>query len=142
MTPEITVLLNNTDELTVFLPRDDAWDSLDKLERLYLESEYATDDLLRCEVVRHGWNGLAANGAYRILNMHAVVQDGVKWSDSFEPATNRAFQACTSCYMLTMRQSPPSTGPRSKSSSHPRRRWLAPRNLSTLTSTLQMVSRT
>ncbi|KAL1720728.1 FAS1 domain-containing protein [Schizophyllum commune] len=70
MTPEITGLLNNTDELTVFLPRDDAWDSLDKLERLYLESEYATDDLLR------------------ILNMHAVVQDGVKWSDSFEPATN------------------------------------------------------
>ncbi|KAL1748440.1 FAS1 domain-containing protein [Schizophyllum fasciatum] len=70
MTPEISVLLNNTDELTVFLPRDDAWDSLDKLERLYLESEYATDDLLR------------------ILNMHAVVQDGVKWSDSFEPATN------------------------------------------------------
>ncbi|TRM60188.1 FAS1 domain-containing protein [Schizophyllum amplum] len=70
MTPEISTLLNSTDELTVFLPRDDAWDSLDKLERLYLESEYATDDLLR------------------ILNMHAVVQDGVKWSDVFEPAIN------------------------------------------------------
>ncbi|KAJ3750594.1 carnitine/acyl carnitine carrier [Lentinula detonsa] len=70
LTPEIKKLLNSTSELTLFLPIDEAWDALDHYERIYLESEYATDDLLR------------------ILNMHAVVHTGVKWSDSFEPAIN------------------------------------------------------
>lgn len=71
MTPEIVKVLNSTTALTVFLPVDSAWDALDSLERLYLESEFATDDL------------------NRILNMHAVVDERVTWSDSFEPAVNR-----------------------------------------------------
>lgn len=71
LTPEIVKLLKNTTELTVFLPVDAAWETLDSLERLYLESEFATDDL------------------NRILNMHAVVDRTVKWSDSFDPAVNR-----------------------------------------------------
>lgn len=49
---------------------DEAWNSLDPYERLYLESEFAGDDL------------------NRILNMHAVVQDTVNWSDSFETGLN------------------------------------------------------
>ena len=59
--------------LTVFLPVDSAWDSLHPIERLYLESEFAADDLLR------------------ILNWHAVEQGGVVWSESFDPGVNRRF---------------------------------------------------
>ncbi|KAF8167748.1 carnitine acyl carnitine carrier [Crassisporium funariophilum] len=70
MTPEIMARLNSTSELTLFLPVDEAWDALDHVERLYLESEFATDDLRR------------------ILDMHAVVQDHVTWSDAFGPALN------------------------------------------------------
>lgn len=66
LTPEITVFLNSTSELTVFVPVDEAWGSLDPYERLYLESEFANDDL------------------QRILNMHAVVAKDVKWSDTFD----------------------------------------------------------
>ncbi|KAJ7492769.1 hypothetical protein FB451DRAFT_1361247 [Mycena latifolia] len=69
LTPEITALLNSTSELTLFLPVNDAWEALPDLERLYLESEFATDDL------------------NRILNAHAVVEEKVKWSESFEPHT-------------------------------------------------------
>ena len=79
MTPEIVSLLNDTHALTVFLPIDEAWDSLEEIERKYLESKFATDDILK------------------ILNMHAVVTDGVHWSDSFEPAVN-----CTSLLSLTL----------------------------------------
>ncbi|KAL0951405.1 hypothetical protein HGRIS_008100 [Hohenbuehelia grisea] len=68
LTPEITNLLKTTTELTLFLPIDKAWEALHPLERLYLESGFATDDL------------------NSILNMHAVVQKKVFWSDSFEPA--------------------------------------------------------
>ncbi|KAJ3916630.1 carnitine acyl carnitine carrier [Lentinula edodes] len=70
LTPEIKKFLNSTSELTLFIPVDEAWEALGHYERIYLESKYATDDL------------------FRILNMHAVVQTGVKWSDSFEPAIN------------------------------------------------------
>ncbi|KAF5384979.1 hypothetical protein D9615_001392 [Tricholomella constricta] len=70
LTPEIAKLLNSTAELTLFLPVDDAWDVLDPYERIYLESEYAFDDL------------------NRILNMHAVVEKGVRYHDSFGKATN------------------------------------------------------
>jgi solute carrier family 25 carnitine/acylcarnitine transporter 20/29 len=47
------------------MPVDSAWEALDPIERLYLESEFAADDLLR------------------ILNMHAVVEKSVRWSDTF-----------------------------------------------------------
>jgi len=76
LTAEISELLNTTTELTLFLPVDSAWAALDPLERLYLESEFATDDLTR------------------ILNMHAVVEKGVRWSDSFVPATNCQYRVC------------------------------------------------
>lgn len=62
--------LNETAELTLFVPVDSAWNALPPIERLYLESEFATNDLVR------------------IFEMHAVVQHGVKWSESFSPATN------------------------------------------------------
>ncbi|KAJ7786152.1 carnitine/acyl carnitine carrier [Mycena metata] len=68
LTPEIRHFLNSTTELTLFLPVDKAFESLHELERLYLESEFATADLVR------------------ILNGHAVVQDKVKWSDTFDPS--------------------------------------------------------
>ncbi|EIN14096.1 FAS1 domain-containing protein [Punctularia strigosozonata HHB-11173 SS5] len=66
---ELESLLNNTQEMTLFLPVDAAWNALDPIERLYLESDYATDDL------------------YRILHMHAVHK-GVVWSESFNPGVN------------------------------------------------------
>lgn len=63
-------MLNSTPGLTLFLPVDSAWDALGDIERKYLESKFATDDLLQ------------------ILTMHAVAAEGVHWSDSFEPAVN------------------------------------------------------
>ncbi|KAJ7076558.1 hypothetical protein B0H15DRAFT_790457 [Mycena belliarum] len=69
LTPEIKALLNSTTELTLFLPVNGAWEALPALERLYLESEFATDDL------------------NRILNAHAVVEKTVRWSDTFDPGT-------------------------------------------------------
>jgi len=68
---EIDRKLEALSELTVFLPVDSAWDSLHPVERLYLESEFATDDLLK------------------LLNGHAVGQREVIWSESFDPGVNR-----------------------------------------------------
>ncbi|KAF9270045.1 hypothetical protein L218DRAFT_849619 [Marasmius fiardii PR-910] len=70
LTEEITQLLNSTTALTVFLPVNKAWESLDEYERLYLESRYATDDL------------------NMILDMHAVVDEHVVWSEAFDPSVN------------------------------------------------------
>ncbi|KDQ63426.1 hypothetical protein JAAARDRAFT_120944 [Jaapia argillacea MUCL 33604] len=70
ITDDIVKVLNSTANVTIFLPVDSAWDSLHPIERLYLESEFATDDLLR------------------ILEMHAVVSKGVKWSEHFDPGIN------------------------------------------------------
>ncbi|OSD03552.1 FAS1 domain-containing protein [Trametes coccinea BRFM310] len=71
LTPELARFLNSTSTLTLFLPVDGAWEELDPYERLYLESEFAADDLTR------------------ILHMHAVLLNEVKWSDSFsEKAVN------------------------------------------------------
>lgn len=69
LTPEIERFLNSTSELTLFMPLDSAWESLDPLERLYLESDFAADDLRR------------------ILDMHVVSEPGVRWSDSFQSST-------------------------------------------------------
>lgn len=73
LTPELHNFLNSTPTLTLFLPVDEAWAALPDLERLYLESEFAADDLMR------------------IFNMHAVLLDEkvVKWSDSFEKPVKR-----------------------------------------------------
>ncbi|KAF8807735.1 hypothetical protein BYT27DRAFT_7233219 [Phlegmacium glaucopus] len=70
MTLDIMTRLNSTSGLTLFLPVDEAWNGLHPVERLYLESKFASDDL------------------NRILAMHAVVQDRVSWSESFNPALN------------------------------------------------------
>ncbi|KIJ06166.1 hypothetical protein PAXINDRAFT_182751, partial [Paxillus involutus ATCC 200175] len=69
LTPEIGEFLNSTAELTLFMPVDSAWESLDPLERLYLETDFAADDLRR------------------ILDMHAVLGEAVKWSESFQSST-------------------------------------------------------
>lgn len=71
MTLDIMTRLNSTSGLTLFLPVNEAWDALDRMERLYLESGFASDDL------------------NRILDMHAVAQDQVNWSESFNPTLNR-----------------------------------------------------
>ncbi len=68
--PAISKALNSTSALTLFLPVDPAWENLDLYERLYLESEFSTDDVTR------------------ILSMHAVAEKGVRWSDSLKPSTN------------------------------------------------------
>ncbi|KAI0361165.1 FAS1 domain-containing protein [Trametes cingulata] len=65
LTPEMARFLNETPTLTLFLPVDDAWQALPSWERVYLESEFASDDLKL------------------ILNMHAIVPNEVRWSDSF-----------------------------------------------------------
>jgi solute carrier family 25 carnitine/acylcarnitine transporter 20/29 len=70
LTPAAISRLNETAELTIFVPVDSAWNALHPVEKLYLESEFATDDVIR------------------ILEMHAVVRHGVKWSESFNPAIN------------------------------------------------------
>ncbi|KAI0963716.1 hypothetical protein AcW1_000717 [Taiwanofungus camphoratus] len=70
LTPDISNLLNSSEELTLFIPVDSAWEALPHYEKLYLQSKFATDDLTR------------------IVNMHAVVQKHVKWSDSFETGLN------------------------------------------------------
>lgn len=74
MTPEIVGQLNSTPELTLFLPVDTAWDVLPPIERKYLESKFATDDIIQ------------------ILNMHSVVTEGVHWSDSFDPKINCMYE--------------------------------------------------
>jgi solute carrier family 25 carnitine/acylcarnitine transporter 20/29 len=70
LTPAVIKRLNETAELTIFVPVDSAWNALHPIEKLYLESGFAADDLIR------------------IFKMHAVVQHGVKWSESFNPAIN------------------------------------------------------
>ena len=70
LTPAAISRLNETAELTIFVPVDSAWNALHPVEKLYLESEFAADDVIR------------------ILEMHAVVRHGVKWSESFSPAIN------------------------------------------------------
>lgn len=69
LTPEIDRFLSSTPELTLFMPLDSAWESLDPLERIYLESDFAADDL------------------HRILDMHVVSESGVRWSESFQSST-------------------------------------------------------
>lgn len=71
LTPQITRLLNGTPGVTLFLPVDAAWEALHPLERRYLESDFAADDL------------------NRILNMHAVTSKHVTWSDSFHRNVTR-----------------------------------------------------
>jgi len=70
MNKDITKFLEDSPQITLFLPVDSAWDALHPIERQYLESEFATDDLTR------------------ILQMHAVMQEGVTWSESFTPGVN------------------------------------------------------
>ena len=65
--------LNSSTELTLFLPVDAAFEGLNPVERLYLESEFAAADLTR------------------ILNAHAVAHKSVKWSDTFEPSAKCGF---------------------------------------------------
>lgn len=70
LTPHMSSLLNSTANMTVFLPVEEAWLKLHALERLYLESPFATDDLAR------------------IMSMHAVVDDTVTYSEEFEAGVN------------------------------------------------------
>jgi hypothetical protein len=71
MTKELSRLLKETSAMTLFLPINEAWEDLDPVEKKYLESEFASDDL------------------HRILELHAVAQEGVVWSQSFEEDLNR-----------------------------------------------------
>ena len=71
LTPDVESILNSTEQLTLFLPIDEAWGALEDIERKYLESRFATDDILR------------------ILNVHAIASEGVHWSDEFQQSLNR-----------------------------------------------------
>jgi solute carrier family 25 (mitochondrial carnitine/acylcarnitine transporter), member 20/29 len=66
------------------MPVDSAWKTLDPLERLYLESEFATDDLLR------------------ILDMHAVVEKSVRWSDTLDGDVTRKWPSIHAVTVLTL----------------------------------------
>lgn len=66
LTPEIEQFFKSTPEVTLFMPLDPAWEALDPLQRLYLESDFGAEDLRR------------------ILDMHVVSEPGVRWSDSFQ----------------------------------------------------------
>ena len=61
--------LANSTEITLFLPQDSAWGTLHPVERLYLESEFADDDI------------------QRILNMHSMANNSIGWSDTFKNST-------------------------------------------------------
>ncbi|KAI6047750.1 hypothetical protein EDC04DRAFT_2863938 [Pisolithus marmoratus] len=69
LTPDLEDLLNKTSCLSLFIPVDAAWKSIDPLERLYLESEFAEDD------------------RRQILDMHSVVGKNVRWFDTFASST-------------------------------------------------------
>ncbi|KAI6162073.1 hypothetical protein EDD17DRAFT_1776903 [Pisolithus thermaeus] len=69
LTPDLEDFLNETSCLSLFIPVDAAWESIDPLERLYLESEFSDDD------------------RRRILGMHSVVEDNVRWVESFASST-------------------------------------------------------
>lgn len=73
MNKDITKFIEDSPQLTLFLPVDSAWDALHPIERQYLESEFAADDLTR------------------IVQVHAVMQEGVTWSESFTPGVNCKF---------------------------------------------------
>lgn len=70
MTTELLQYLNATSETTLFVPTDAAWDALHPIERMYLESEFASNDLRK------------------ILDMHSVIEKHVTWSDSFKSGLN------------------------------------------------------
>jgi solute carrier family 25 (mitochondrial carnitine/acylcarnitine transporter), member 20/29 len=82
MDKQLKKVLNETEAMTLFLPVDSAWDTLHPLERVYLESEFASDDL------------------QKILSFHAVVEDGVHWSDSFQSSSKRAWVIYAMCTLL------------------------------------------
>jgi solute carrier family 25 carnitine/acylcarnitine transporter 20/29 len=71
MTDHLANLLNDTNATTLFLPVDSAWESLHPVEKLYLESEFASDDL------------------QKIFTLHAVTNKGVTWLDSLEDELKR-----------------------------------------------------
>lgn len=71
MTTQLLQYLNTTAETTLFIPTDEAWDELNPIERLYLESEFASDDVKK------------------ILEMHSVIEDRVTWSGSFKSGLER-----------------------------------------------------
>lgn len=66
-------LIQATPALSLFLPVDSAWDLLPDIEKKYLESEFAEDDLTS------------------IANMHAVWQSGdeVMWVDNLKNGDKR-----------------------------------------------------
>ncbi|KAF8512147.1 FAS1 domain-containing protein [Hysterangium stoloniferum] len=60
--------LANTSALTLFLPQDSAWDGLHEVEKLYLESDFAEDDVRK------------------IVKMHSVLKHRVQYLDTFKNA--------------------------------------------------------
>lgn len=70
MNADVLQFLNSTPELTLFLPVDSAWEALPHYERVYLESDLATDVL------------------GRMVNMHAVHKRSVAYSESLKNGLN------------------------------------------------------
>lgn len=76
MPQDVADALHDGDALTLFLPVDATWQKLDRIERLYLESEFSTQDVTN------------------IVGMHSISTKGVKWTDELP---KDATCACTSC---------------------------------------------
>lgn len=60
--------IKNGSALTLFLPVDSSWSALPEIERMYLESEFAEEDLRS------------------IFSMHTVHKKEVEWSDRLRKA--------------------------------------------------------
>lgn len=76
LTKDVQDYLRSNEALTLFLPVDSAWDKVDPYEKLYLESEFAGDDLKR------------------IVNMHAVAEAGVRWMDTLKDQDTCRYIPC------------------------------------------------
>ncbi|PPQ62991.1 hypothetical protein CVT24_006097 [Panaeolus cyanescens] len=70
MPPALLESINSSSAMTLFLPVDEAWQQLHPIERLYLESEFS------------------ANDVHRILDMHALLDNRVLWTDALSPGSN------------------------------------------------------
>lgn len=84
LTPEMEETLSTNAHLTLFLPIDSAWSSMDDIERRYLHSGYAERDVSRLV-------GLHLSGA-------GVNSSGdVGWSDSWEEGSKCAYVTYIRC---------------------------------------------
>lgn len=79
MPEDVAKTLHDGDALTLFLPVDETWQKLHPIERLYLESDFSTQDVTN------------------VVNMHTISAKGVKWTDKLTPDSK-----CTRCIPFSL----------------------------------------